>query len=115
MSDSLHKKTFYHKAAIASLYTPLVCWLLGIINSTVILIVPSLKPATVHLARNIVGGFALLVAPVGFILGIIALVGTRKVGTQGILGRAVTGVVLGGFLTYVLLRMLPSVPKEGFH
>ena len=108
-----NEKTFYHKAAIASLYAPLICWLLGILNS--IFVVPSLEPANAHFARNIVGGFALLVAPVGFILGNIALIGMGKVGTQGILGRAVTGVVLCGFLTYVLLRMLPSVLKEGFH
>ena len=72
-------KTFYHKAARASLYAPLVCWLLAILNNS--LVGPSLEPANAQLGRNIVGGIMMLLVPTGFILGIIALIGMKKVGT----------------------------------
>ncbi len=105
-------KSFYHRAAQLSLYAPLVCWLLAVLNNNVI--GPSLEPANAQLGRNIVGCIMLLLVPAGFILGIIALVGMQKVGTQGILGRAVTGVVLGGLIMRSLLPLLPMILQEGF-
>jgi len=106
-------KSFYQRAALFSLYAPLVCWLLAILNNNVI--GPSLEPANAQVGRNIVGGITMLLVPTGCILGIIALVGMKNVGTQGILERAVVGVVLSGLIIVSILPLLPKILKEGFH
>jgi len=104
-------KSFYHRAALVSLYAPLGCLLLGILNNNVI--GPLLEPTNAQLARNIVGGILALLVPTGFILGIIALAGMKKVGTQGILGRALTGVVLSGLIIASFIPLLPKILKGG--
>ncbi len=106
-------KTLFHYAALISLYSPLCAWLLAIVVNG--LIGPRLQPETAHLARQVVGCIAFLLFPGGFLSGIIALVGMRKVGSTGIMARAITGVALCGCAILAFLPLLPAILREGFH
>lgn len=107
------KKSFYHLAARASLYAPLFCWLLAILNNNVL--GPTMGTANAQLGRNIAGCITMLLVPTGFVLGIIALLAMKKVGTEGIKGRAITGVILNGLIIVALIPLFPQILKEGFH
>jgi hypothetical protein len=107
------EKTLFHRAALISLYSPLAAWLLAIVING--LIGPSLKPESAHLARQVVGSIAFLLFPAGFVSGTFALLGMRKVGRKGILGRAIVGVVLCGFAILAFLPLLREILRKGFH
>ena len=46
----------------------------------------------------VLGGICILLILAGFVFGIVALFGTRKHGTKGILGPAIAGVCINGIL-----------------
>ena len=106
-------KTAFHYAALISLCSPLCAWLLAIVVN--ILIGPMLKPESTHLAQQIVGCIAFLLFPTGFVSGIVALIGMRKVGSKGIMGRAIAGTVLSGLAILAFIPLLPDILREGFH
>ena len=83
-----------------------------VVNS---LIGPMLKPENSHLARQIVGCIAFVLFPTGFVSGIVALIGMRKVGSTGIKGRAIAGAVLSGLAILAFIPLLPHILREGFH
>jgi len=51
----------------------------------------------------IVGGICMLLIVSGFILGVIALVRTKKCGREGIFGKAITGVCINGLYIAAIL------------
>jgi hypothetical protein len=107
------QKTPFHRAALISLFSPLTAWVLAVVVNG--LIGPSLSPESAHLARQTVGVIGLLLFLTGLVSGIIALLGIRKVGGKGILGRAIVGMVLSGFAILAFLPILPQILREGFH
>jgi hypothetical protein len=50
-----------------------------------------------RVTNHIVGSTGLLLLPVGFVLGIIALVQTKRHGKHGIFGKAIAGLIINGF------------------
>jgi len=106
------QKTLFHRAALISLFAPLSAWVLAVVINN--MLGPALRPETAHLARQIVGIFAFVLFPAGLVSGIIALIGIRKVGSKGILGRAIVGIGLSGFAILAFLPILPKILQEGF-
>lgn len=51
----------------------------------------------------IVGGICMLLIVSGFILGVIALVRTKKCGREGIFGKAIAGVCINGLYIAAIL------------
>jgi hypothetical protein len=51
----------------------------------------------------IVGGIGILFIVSGFILGVIALVRTKRCGREGIFGKAIAGVCINGFFIALML------------
>ena len=94
------RASFARQAATASLAAPLVAMALGFLST--------------HAARGdrvatmVVTCTVLLLILTGFVLGIVALVQTRKYGTRGILGKAVAGVCINGLLIGLILVALPA-------
>src|SRR5262245_15083133 len=71
------RKTFFHRAALVSLYSPLATWLLGIVVNVLIL-TGRLEQQSAHVAHQIVGRIAFVLFPTGFISGIVALFGMKR-------------------------------------
>ena len=69
----------------------------------------SLHPERV--ATRILASTAMLLIPVGFVLGIVALVQTKRHGKQGIFGKAIAGIVINGFFIELMLINLPRVER----
>jgi len=59
----------------------------------------------------VLGGTCTLLILAGFVLGIVALIGTRKYGTKGILGRAIAGICINGIIICFMLIAIPSFIK----
>ena len=64
------------------------------------------------IARVIVGCTADILIVSGFILGVIALLRTRKCGREGIFGKAIAGVCLNGLVIAVLLIAFHVITKN---
>jgi hypothetical protein len=64
-----------------------------------------------RMALAIVGGTAMLLIFSGFIAGIVALVGTKKHGKEGIFGRAIAGICINGVLMALMLLSIPGLMK----
>ncbi len=93
------KKPFAVQAAQFSLYAPIVAIVLGCITFGT-----REKQPTAGL---IIGGTNALIILLGFVFGIVALFGMRKHGKEGILVRAIIGVVLNGLflLSFVAVAL----------
>lgn len=64
-----------------------------------------------RLGMMIVGCTAILLILSGFVLGVVALVLTKKQGRQGILGRAIAGICINGLLIALMLISIPAFIK----
>src|SRR5256885_694020 len=95
MRDS--KESFGVQAARFSMYVPVAVLLIGCFSRG------SRDQPSVVIALFWLN-VALIVA--GFLLGIVALLSIRKFGTEGILGRAIVGVVLNGLAVALLVTVV---------
>lgn len=59
----------------------------------------------------VLGGTCTLLILAGFVLGIVALVGTRKHGRKGIFGRAIAGTCINGIIVFFMLIAIPGFIK----
>jgi hypothetical protein len=59
----------------------------------------------------VLGGTSILLILAGFVLGIVALIGTRKHGRKGIFGKAVAGISINGILILFMLISIPAFKK----
>ena len=59
----------------------------------------------------IVGGIGVLFIVSGFILGVIALVRTKKCGKEGIFGKAIAGVCINGLFIAAMLISIHTLTK----
>jgi hypothetical protein len=59
----------------------------------------------------VLGGICTLLILAGFVLGIGALIGTRKHGRKGIFGRAIAGICINGVIILFMLIAIPGFIK----
>jgi hypothetical protein len=59
----------------------------------------------------VLGGTCTLLILAGFVLGIVALMGTRQHGRKGIFGRAIAGICINGVLILFMLIAIPGFIK----
>jgi len=64
-----------------------------------------------RVAMIIVGGTNILLIVSGFILGVIALVRTKKCGGEGVFGKAIAGVCINGFFIAAMLVSIHVLTK----
>jgi len=62
-------------------------------------------------AMMILGATSMLLIVLGLVFGIVALVGARRHGRQGIFGKAMTGTCVCGILTLLILISLPGLMR----
>ena len=86
---------FAKQAAKCSFVAPLIAIALGIFAQ------PQVRG--VRIAMIILGLTSVLLVIGGLILGIVALVATRRHGREGILGRALAGTCINGFIILMML------------
>lgn len=101
MRERPQKQNLGEQAARFSLYVPVAVVMLGFCVSTMMQ-----RERSTILA---IAYFNLVLMVLGFLAGVIALVAMRKFGREGILYRAVGGVILNGLLlasVYAMLRPL---------
>jgi hypothetical protein len=94
------KEPFAVQAAKFSLWAPLI------------LIVINLAAKMAGLDESVltaIGGVAAISYVVAFILGIVALFGIRKHGRQGILVRAVLGIMINGLIIVFAISLIPMM------
>jgi len=94
------KQSFGEQAAKFSLYAPLAAIGLGIVTAGV-------REQSVMLYAIPILNLTLLAA--GLVLGIVALISMKRFGTEGILGRAIGGIVLNGIVLACLAALLLPV------
>ncbi|MGA3266187.1 MAG: hypothetical protein ABSE16_05120 [Verrucomicrobiota bacterium] len=92
--------SFPKQAALFSFVAPFVSFGIGIFGQQA---VRGSRAATI-----ILGCVSTLLILAGFVFGIIALFGMKKYGKKGILGGAIAGVCINGFL---ILMMLIAIPR----
>lgn len=66
-----------------------------------------LRDQAVPLVGIITGSVSVLLIVLGFAFGIVALLGMRRHGRTGILGRAIAGVCINGILIAVMVASIP--------
>lgn len=99
------KKPFAAQAAQASLLAPLVAVGMSIVVNA------GLGNQATPLVKIITGSLCVLLIVLGFVFGIVALLGVRRHGRKEILGRAVAGVCINGILIALMLVSIPSFMK----
>ena len=62
-------------------------------------------------AMMIFGVTSMLLIVLGLVFGIVALVGTKRHGRQGIFGKAMTGTCICGILTLLMLISIPGLMR----
>ena len=92
--------SFPKQAALVSFLAPFVSFGIGIFGQQ--------AAQGNRAAVLIIGCVSTLLILAGFVLGVVALFGTRGYGKKGILGRAIAGVCINGFL---ILMMLLAIPR----
>jgi ABC-type molybdate transport system permease subunit len=95
------KKPFAFQAAQASLMCPLMAVGVSIVVNV------GLGNQPMPMVKMITGGLSVLLIVLGFVFGIVALVGMRRHGRQGIMGRAIAGVCINGLLIAVMVASIP--------
>ena len=63
----------------------------------------------------VLGGTCTLLILLGFVFGIVALIGMRKHGKKGILGKAITGVCINGVIIFFMLIAIPTFIRAARH
>jgi hypothetical protein len=99
------KKPFALQAAQASVLSPLIAVGVSIVVNV------GMGGQTSPLMGMITGGLSILLIVLGFVFGIIALSGVRRHGRKGILGRAIAGIIINGFLIAVMILSIPAWRK----
>jgi hypothetical protein len=99
------KKTFVFQAAQASLLAPAIALGLGIVVNV------GMSGQLPPLAGIIVGSINIVLILLGFIFGIIGLVGVRRYGKKGILGRSIAGICINGILIALMIISIPRYKK----
>jgi hypothetical protein len=95
--------SFARQAALFSLLAPLV--------SIGVNVVGHQSVQGNQVGMMVLGGTCTLLILAGFVLGIVALIGTRKHGRKGILGRAIAGICINGIIICFMLVAIPSFLK----
>jgi hypothetical protein len=95
------KKSFPKQAATASLFAPLLSFVIGIFLQT--------QMEGNRIGRIILGSISTLLLIAGFIFGITALVATKRHGRAGILGKALAGTLINGFFVLGMFTLVPWV------
>jgi hypothetical protein len=95
--------SFASQAATVSIAAPFVGIAVNVFNQSAVRGNP--------VGMMIVGGTAILLILSGFVLGLVALVQTKRYGGQGILGRAIVGVCINGLLIALMLIGIPGFLK----
>ena len=85
---------FYQQAARASWIAPLIVVALNFLNQSAKQ--PGVRPD--RTAALVVGGISFVLILAGFALAIVALLGIRKRGANGVLGPAIAGLIINGLL-----------------
>jgi len=62
-------------------------------------------------AMMILGATSMLLIVLGLVFGILALIGSRRHGRQGIFGKAMTGTCICGILTLLMFLSLPGLMR----
>jgi hypothetical protein len=91
--------SFARQAALCSVIAPFISFGIGIFGQQA---VQGNRAAAV-----ILGGVSMLLILAGFIFGIVALFGMKKHGPKGILGKALAGICINGFLILMMLIAIP--------
>jgi acetyl esterase/lipase len=96
-------KQFAKQAATFSLIAPLAAFFIGIFLQ------PQVRGN--RLAMMILGLASVFLILSGLVLGVVALIGTRRLGRTGILGKAIAGTCINGFLVLIMLASTPALLK----
>ena len=59
----------------------------------------------------VLGGTCTLLILLGFVFGVVALIGTKKHGKKGIFGRAIAGICINGVIVFFMLIAIPGFIK----
>ena len=101
----LVKKPFAFQAAQASLLAPAIAFGLGIVVNV------GMGGQLPPLAAIIVGSISIVLILLGFIFGIIGLLGVRRYGKKGILGRSIAGICINGILIALMVISIPMYKR----
>ena len=99
------KKPFAFQAAQASLLAPAIAFGLGIVVNV------GMGGQLPPLAHIIVGSLSIVLILLGFIFGIVALIGVRRYGKKGILGRSIAGICINGILIALMVISIPMYKR----
>lgn len=99
------KKPFAAQAAQASFLAPIIAFGIGIFVNM------GQGGKMSPLVGIITGSVCTILILLGFIFGILALVGIRRHGKKGILGRAIAGLCINGFLIAFMIISIPMYKK----
>lgn len=94
---------FPRQAAIFSLCAPFVSFAIGIF------VQPQVRG--MRLAMIILGLLQMLLILSGLILGITALLSTKRYGRAGVFGKAIAGTCINGLLVLLMLISIPALMK----
>ncbi|EEF60872.1 hypothetical protein Cflav_PD4041 [Pedosphaera parvula Ellin514] len=103
VTPSQPRSSFPKQAAAFSLFAPLVSFSIGIF------VQPQVRG--IRLAMMVFGLLQMLMIISGLVLGIIALIATKRHGREGIFGKAITGTCINGLLVLVMLLCIPGLMK----
>ena len=103
VSDFEDKRSFSKQAAWFSVLAPLVNFIVNV----------SFRPETrgSWIGQMILGCTCALIILAAFVFGIVALVNTRKVGKEGIFGKALAGVIINGILIFFIAISIPAFKR----
>ena len=90
------KKPFAVQAGQASVFAPILC-----IGANIIINLGGMQLSP--MAKIITGSLSTLLILLGFVFGIIALLGMRRNGSRGIIGWAITGTLINGILIFFMI------------
>jgi hypothetical protein len=95
--------SFARQAALFSFLAPFISFCIGIFSGQVV--------QGNRISMIVLGGTSTLLILAGFVLGIVALIGTKKHGRKGIFGRAIAGICINGVIILLMLIAIPAVIK----
>jgi hypothetical protein len=99
--------SFARQAALFSLLAPFVSIAINVVGHQAV--------QGNRAGMLVLGGACTLLILLGFILGIVALLGMKKHGRQGILGRAIAGVCINGVIIFLMLIAIPVFIQAARH
>jgi hypothetical protein len=106
------QKSFYHQAATASAFAPLIAIGLNIASSAGR---TGADPQSQRTVAFIVGIVGTVILVIGLICGIVALFGIGNHGTNGILGKALFGIIIPLLCTALLIPSFMAARSRALH